>query len=101
MRIHHLNCATMCPPAARLVHGTGGWLTPGRMVCHCLLIESPDGLILVDTGLGLETLRASASLLNPVFRLIASPRLSARMARPASVSLGRAVPERANRVTPS
>ena len=52
MRIHHLNCATMCPPFARLVNGSGSLLARGRMVCHCLLVEGEDGLALVDTGLG-------------------------------------------------
>lgn len=45
--IHHLNCATMCPPAGRLPG-----LMVRRMVAHCLLVESDDGLTLVDTGLG-------------------------------------------------
>jgi glyoxylase-like metal-dependent hydrolase (beta-lactamase superfamily II) len=54
MRVHHLNCGTMCPVGAKLVNGTGGLLERGRMICHCLLIESDDGLILVDTGLGLD-----------------------------------------------
>jgi glyoxylase-like metal-dependent hydrolase (beta-lactamase superfamily II) len=41
MRVHHLNCATMTP---RIV---------GRIVCHVLLCESDDGLVLIDSGLGL------------------------------------------------
>jgi glyoxylase-like metal-dependent hydrolase (beta-lactamase superfamily II) len=77
LRVHHLNCATMCPPAGRLVHGTGSLFAAGHMVCHCLLIESPDGLVLVDTGLGLETLRAPASILGQGFLQIARPRLDA------------------------
>lgn len=52
MRVHHLNCGTMCPPFGRLVNGTGDLFARGRMVCHCLLVESDDGLVLVDTGLG-------------------------------------------------
>lgn len=40
--------------SARLVNGRGGWFEPGKMVCHCLLIEGADGLILVDTGLGTD-----------------------------------------------
>lgn len=47
MGIHHLNCATMCPPLGRL----RGLMVP-RMVAHCLLVEGGDGLTLVDTGLG-------------------------------------------------
>lgn len=46
MKIHHLNCGTMCPALARFVNERR------KMVCHCLLIESSTGLILVDTGLG-------------------------------------------------
>lgn len=42
MKIHHLNCgwlhAPPNPPAC----------------CHCLLLESAQGLVLVDTGIGLE-----------------------------------------------
>lgn len=42
MRVHHLNCATFVPPLA------------GEIVCHVLLCETDDGLVLVDTGLGLD-----------------------------------------------
>jgi glyoxylase-like metal-dependent hydrolase (beta-lactamase superfamily II) len=42
----------MCPRGRRLINGDGGWLEPGRLVCHVLLIEAADGLILVDTGFG-------------------------------------------------
>jgi len=51
MRIHHLNCGTCCPVGGRLFDGTtDGPL--GHLVCHCLLIESDAGLVLVDTGFG-------------------------------------------------
>lgn len=53
MKIHHLNCGTLCPFGGRLMDGFSGGLS-GRLVCHCLLIEGPDGLILVDTGFGLQ-----------------------------------------------
>lgn len=52
MRVHHLSAATLCPLSERLVNGSGGLLSAGTMVCHCWLIESNDGLILVDTGVG-------------------------------------------------
>lgn len=51
MKIHHLNCGTMCPPGGRLFDGTTD-APRGHIVCHCLLIESDQGLILVDTGFG-------------------------------------------------
>ena len=53
MRIHHLNTGTMCPIGQRLVNGTGSIFRRARMVCHCLLVETHDGLALVDTGIGL------------------------------------------------
>lgn len=56
MRVRHLNCGTWCPPAARLFNGTDGFDSPGKLVCHCLLIESDEGLVLVDTGLGIADL---------------------------------------------
>lgn len=51
-KIHHLNCATMCPQGARLLTGEGGWREPAELVAHVLAIESSDGIVLVDTGLG-------------------------------------------------
>jgi glyoxylase-like metal-dependent hydrolase (beta-lactamase superfamily II) len=54
MRVHHLNCGTDCPFGGRLFDGRSTGLT-GRLVCHCLLIETDaHGLVLVDTGYGLR-----------------------------------------------
>ena len=53
MAVHHLNCGSMCPHGGRLVSGEGG-LTGARIVCHCLLVETANSLVLVDTGMGLE-----------------------------------------------
>lgn len=53
MRVHHLDCGTDCPLGG--VPFDGRSLGPlGRLVCHCPLIEHDTGLILVDTGYGLE-----------------------------------------------
>ena len=51
MRVHHLNCGTCCPAGGRLFDGTSDGPL-GHLVCHCLLIESDAGLILIDTGFG-------------------------------------------------
>jgi glyoxylase-like metal-dependent hydrolase (beta-lactamase superfamily II) len=51
-RIHHLNCATMCPYGARPLTGSGSWREPASLVAHVLLIEADQGLVLIDTGLG-------------------------------------------------
>jgi glyoxylase-like metal-dependent hydrolase (beta-lactamase superfamily II) len=62
MRIHHLNTGTMCPIGRRLVNGTGSIFQRARMVCHCLLAETDDGLALVDTGIGLDDIASPMRL---------------------------------------
>lgn len=57
MRVHHLNCGSFCPHGRRLINGDGGLLAKGHIVCHCLAIETGDGLVLVDTGFGMEDVR--------------------------------------------
>src|SRR6185312_16488202 len=52
----------MCPHGRRLVNGDGGLLEKGRIVCHCLLVEQADGLVLVDTGFGLADMRNTRQL---------------------------------------
>jgi glyoxylase-like metal-dependent hydrolase (beta-lactamase superfamily II) len=48
MRVHHLNCGTMCPIG-------GPSVAMPALGCHCLLIETDaNGLVLVDTGFGLD-----------------------------------------------
>ena len=55
MHIHHLNCISTCPLGGRLMDGRSrGILERGHLTCHCLLIETDDQLVLVDTGLGLR-----------------------------------------------
>lgn len=51
MRVHHLNCGTCCPVGGRLFDGRSRG-AHGLIVCHCLLIETDEGLVLVDTGFG-------------------------------------------------
>src|SRR5271166_3541581 len=72
--IHHLNCGTMCPRGARLIAGEGGLLASARLVCHCLLIEGAEGLVLVDTGFGLDDTRKPRQLGLP-FTVAIRPRL--------------------------
>jgi len=43
----------LCPYGGKIVSGEGGF-TGAHMVCHCLLIEAADQLILVDTGFGAD-----------------------------------------------
>lgn len=66
MHIHHLNCGCMCPIGGRLFDGFSSGLT-ARLVCHCLLIETNQGLVLIDTGFGLRDVEAPYSRLSPFF----------------------------------
>ncbi len=72
--VHHLNCGTMCPRGARMLVGHGGLLETTRLVCHCLLIEGADGLVLVDTGFGIDDVRRPRQLGLP-FNGIVRPQL--------------------------
>jgi glyoxylase-like metal-dependent hydrolase (beta-lactamase superfamily II) len=74
LRVHHINAATMCPWSASLINGKGGWFKRGRMVCHCLLVESEKGLILVDTGLGTDDVAEGARRLGRMFMTFVAPR---------------------------
>jgi glyoxylase-like metal-dependent hydrolase (beta-lactamase superfamily II) len=76
MRVHHVDCGTMCPVSARLVNGRGGWFEPAKMVCHCLVIEGADGLVLVDTGLGTGDIESPRERLGGPFVRVTRPRLS-------------------------
>jgi glyoxylase-like metal-dependent hydrolase (beta-lactamase superfamily II) len=73
MRVHHLNCGSFCPHGRRLINGGGGLLERGHVVCHCLLIEAGDGLVLVDTGFGMEDARNPGQL-GAAFRALMSPK---------------------------
>ena len=59
-QIHHLNCGSFCPYCAPLFGQRG---IKAELVCHCLLLETNQGLVLIDTGLGIQ------DYLNPKKRL--------------------------------
>lgn len=73
MRVHHLNCGSFCPHGRRLINGDGGLRDRGLVICHCLAIETDDGLVLVDTGFGMEDARNPAQL-GGAFRVMMNPR---------------------------
>jgi glyoxylase-like metal-dependent hydrolase (beta-lactamase superfamily II) len=72
MRIHHLNCGTCCPWGGRLFDGSSHALLRGHIVCHCMLIETEAGLVLVDTGFGRKDI-ARPSRLSGFFRFLNQP----------------------------
>lgn len=76
LKIHHLNCGTCCPWGGRVFDGTSNGLVHGHVVCHCLLIESEAGLVLVDTGFGRQDVRRRRRIA-PFFRLLNQPQFRA------------------------
>lgn len=69
MKIHHLNCGTLCPACKRLINGSGSFFERARMICHCLLIETNQGLVLVDTGFGSGDIKNPKHLGKPFLAL--------------------------------
>jgi glyoxylase-like metal-dependent hydrolase (beta-lactamase superfamily II) len=58
LAVHHLNCCTNQPKVGRLFNGR----KPCRVVSHVLLVETAAGLILVDTGIGLDDMKKAERL---------------------------------------
>jgi len=63
MRIHHLNCATLCP------------LAVPEMVCHCLLVETGSELALIDAGFGTGDVDRTRERLGSLLPRLLRPRL--------------------------
>ena len=77
MRIHHLNCGTHCPLGGALFDGSSrGPLA--SIVTHCLLIETNQGLVLVDTGYGLQDVRHPHPRISRLMRAVLNIRLRER-----------------------
>lgn len=63
MRIHHLDCCTMCPRGRSALNGEGSLSERAQLVSHCLLVETDaHGLVLIDTGIGVADVRDTRRL---------------------------------------
>ncbi len=68
MKVHHLDCATMCPLARRFTNGAGSLFERGSMCGHCLLVETErHGLVLIDSGFGEDDRRDPRGRLGGAF----------------------------------
>ncbi|WP_406221058.1 MBL fold metallo-hydrolase [Streptomyces decoyicus] len=87
-RVHHLNCGSMMS-----IEATYEGPPPLHAVCHCLLVETDrDGLVLIETGLGLDDVRRPQDSLDPEWVELARPELRpAETARQQIERLGYAV----------
>ena len=66
MRIHYLKCGTDCPFGGALFDGFSKGLF-GHIPCAAQLIETDQGLILIDTGYGVEDVRHPHPRLSKLF----------------------------------
>ncbi len=71
LRVHHLNCGSLRPVA-----GAGLGVPP--LGCHCLLVETGAGLVLVDTGFGAEDVERPRPRLSGLFLRLAGVALDPR-----------------------
>lgn len=77
MQVHHLNCGTLHPIGGRWLRlASQPRLAEPHMVCHCLLIETGEGLVLVDTGLGTADVEHAVERLQRPFVAAMRPRLA-------------------------
>ena len=67
--IHHLNCCTNRPMAGRFFNER----VPCRVVSHILVLETENGLVLVDTGIGMDDMKSPDRL--GFMHMINRPRL--------------------------
>ncbi len=70
MKVHHLNCGTMRPAGGKFLDGQPGLLRRAELVAHCLLIETGDGLVLVDTGFGRQGVARPGAWLGTPFTVM-------------------------------
>ncbi|SHJ64454.1 Glyoxylase, beta-lactamase superfamily II [Roseomonas rosea] len=69
MRIHSIECGSMRPFGGRLWDGETRGFGPAHLACRCLLAETEAGLVLIDTGFGLEDVNQPVPRLNTAFYL--------------------------------
>lgn len=75
IHIHHFSCGAMQPYGGALFDGQTPLSKPAELSCHCLLLETQSGLVLVDTGTVSADVHAARDRLSPLFRMIDRVRL--------------------------
>lgn len=78
MRIHPLNAISTCPLGGKLMDDRSHGLR-GRLTCTCLLVETREGLVLCDTGLGTRDVDDPKGRLSRFFLGLVKPELRHEM----------------------
>ncbi|HXH31297.1 MAG TPA: MBL fold metallo-hydrolase [Bacteriovoracaceae bacterium] len=74
MHVHHLNCISSCPLGGKLMDdGPESIFERGHLTSHCQLVETSDGLLLIDTGHGLKDVADPHSRLSEFFLRLNDP----------------------------
>jgi glyoxylase-like metal-dependent hydrolase (beta-lactamase superfamily II) len=69
MRVHYLKCGTDCPFGGALFDGfSKGFF--GLIPCAAQLVETNDGLVLIDTGYGVQDVRRPHPRLSKFFHVL-------------------------------
>lgn len=74
MRVHHLNCGSHCPIGGSLFDGCSHGLL-AAIPTRCLVVETEVGLVLIDTGYGLQDVRRPHPRLPHIWRGLLNIRL--------------------------
>ncbi len=74
MQIHHLNCGTLHAFGFPRDDDSGGFFKRGHGVIHCLLVDTGDGLALVDTGWGVRDCIAPSPVVRQFAGFVGCPR---------------------------
>ena len=69
MRIHYLKCGTDCPLGGALFDGFSKGLF-GHIPCTAQLVETDEGLVLIDTGYGVADVRQPHPRLSKLFHAL-------------------------------
>jgi glyoxylase-like metal-dependent hydrolase (beta-lactamase superfamily II) len=75
MRVHCLDCVSTCPLGGALMDGHSFASLRARLTCTCLLVETANALVLVDTGFGLRDVASPRSRLSRFFLFLLRPAL--------------------------
>lgn len=69
MRVHYLRCGTDCPLGGAFFDGFSKGLF-GLIPCAAQLVETDEGLVLIDTGYGVQDVRQPHPRLSKFFRAL-------------------------------
>jgi glyoxylase-like metal-dependent hydrolase (beta-lactamase superfamily II) len=93
MRVHYLKCGTDCPFGGPLFDGFSKSIF-GLIPCAAQLVETNEGLVLIDTGYGTEDVRHPHPRLSKFFRCLLNIRFRMEETAKAQVkSLGYSPPD--------